>query len=84
MLQRRADRPLSVQSVCNVELTCNPSSFSVYCAVRRSVLSSFMQQLSASLSQIVTSVESDSDIDADDVAKSCSDTSTHRLPKVND
>jgi len=70
----------------SVELACNPSSFAVYCGVRRSVLASFMQQVSASLChRDVTTADSDDD---DDIVKSCADTGTaaaaaaHRLPKV--
>lgn len=78
-MEREPDTP----SVPHVELTCNPSSFAVYCGVRRSVLASFMQQLSASLRRDVSAVDSDSDIDDNDISKSCSDTATPRLPKVS-
>jgi len=64
-VERRPDAPI----VPHVELACNPSSFAVYCGVRRSVLASFMQQLSASLCRDVMSADIDSD-DDDDAGKS--------------
>jgi len=80
---RQTDRQLHVQPVPTVELTCNPSSFAVYCGVRRSVLASFLQRLSASLCRDVTPVDDDSDVDDGDASRSCSDAALHRLPKVS-
>jgi len=71
--------------VPSVELACNPSPFAVYCGIRRSVLASFMQSLSASLHRDVAAVDSDSDADVDDAAgRSGSDAAAamHPLPKV--
>ena len=78
-MERQPDTP----PVPHVELTCNPSSFAVFCSVRRSVLASFMHQLSATLRRDVGTVDSDSDIDDNDASKSCGDAATPRLPKVS-
>jgi len=59
-----------------VQLACNPSSFAVYCAVRRTVLSRHMQQLSALLSQ------HDVSIDSDDDDSSATDSVAATLPKL--
>jgi len=75
------------QPVPSVELACNPSPFAVYCGIRRSVLASFMHRLSASLrhGDVITSVDSDSETDADETAgRSGNDASAAvpPLPKV--
>jgi len=78
------EKRLELQSVPSVELTCNPSSFAVYCGVRRSVLANFIQHLSASLRRDVASVDSDSDADDDEAGKSGGDAGTvPPVPKVN-
>lgn len=74
---------MELQSVPSVELTCNPSSFAVYCGVRRSVLASFMRHLSTSLRRDVAAVDSDSDAD-DETGRSSSEVvGIPLLPKVN-
>lgn len=77
------EKRLELPSVPSVELACNPSSFAVYSGVRRSVLASFMQHLSASLRRDVAVVDSDSDADNDEAGRTGDTAALSPLPKVN-
>jgi len=77
---RHVERQLELQSVPHIELTPNASSFAVYCGVRRSVLTTLMQQLSASLRR---DVDTDSDAEDVDATKSSGDSTAARVPKVS-
>jgi hypothetical protein len=69
-----------LNSVPDLELVGNPSSFAVYSSVRQAVLTCFMQRLSTSLQQAIDGIgDSDSEDDADQ--KATSDL-LKRVPKV--
>jgi len=82
--QQRPDRPAVERplDVPSVELACNPSSFAVYCGVRRAVLVNLMHQLSATLRHTVADTDSDADNDEDAAVSAASDSALPRLPKV--